>query len=79
MFGEVLADISLYVHARLGTLHKGKFDDSELLACGRVIYTGINKVSDPRFWLAQVQIMLRSVRRMMKMNKEARCCVSMAN
>ena len=49
MFGEVLADISLYVHARLGTLHKGKFDDSELLACGRVIYTGINKVSDPRF------------------------------
>jgi hypothetical protein len=39
----------LYVHERLGTLHKGKGSSSGFLACGRVLHAAHRKVDDPNF------------------------------
>ena len=39
----------LYVHVRLGTLHKGKTVDATKFACGRVRHSGHKLVDDPKF------------------------------
>ena len=50
------ASTELFVHKRLGTLHKGKIADTSVLGCGRVLHSGYRKVEAPKFGWAKCKI-----------------------